>query len=125
MGARAGGGKPMGARGVVRPVSQGSTQARLPLSRARTAPRWLCLHAVCRSGATFDGIAKRLARDVSLRTRELAGADANPLEHDVAATLQSLAREPAPVVLVGHAYGGVVALEVARREPARVRHLVL
>lgn len=43
---------------------------------------------------------------------------------DLAAVVDTLA-PGAPVVLVGHSYGGLLATEFARRHPARVRGLVL
>lgn len=44
--------------------------------------------------------------------------------HDLAAIIEQLA-PGAPVVLVGHSYGGLLATEFARRHPERLRGLVL
>ncbi len=53
--------------------------------------------------------------------------DDAPFEHalDVAAVLAVVAAEGRPVDLVGHSYGGLVALTLAREHPELVRSMVL
>lgn len=46
-------------------------------------------------------------------------------DRDIDAVLALVRAESAPVHLVGHSYGGLVALAVARREPGRVRSIAV
>lgn len=63
-------------------------------------------------------------RGHGLSERPATGYDVATMAADLAAVVEGFAGE-APVTLVGHSFGALVALEHARRHPARVARLVL
>jgi pimeloyl-ACP methyl ester carboxylesterase len=79
----------------------------------------------------YFGAAPRLARANRVRLYDLRGHGRSaraPSGYDratMAADLFALHHEDEPAVIVGHSYGAVVALEYARRHPARVAGLAL
>ncbi len=101
-------------------------------TRGRTV---VCVHGLTRNARDFDALAERLARSARVLCVDVAGrgrsswlADARDYRLEVYAAhlrrfldLLGLAR----VDWVGTSMGGLIALEIARREPARFSHLVL
>jgi lipase len=101
----------------------------LHVPRAAGSTPWFFLHAAGAGGAAFRGIARRLAGEITLHTPDLWPAAALPregalFERDLHALLQKLVDHQG-AILVGHGYGGALALEVARRRPDLVAELVL
>ena len=97
-------------------------------------PRVLWLHGWGRTSADFSVAARSLADEgVSSLSVDLPGFGSSPLPDGVggaelyADALVGLLRELAttPMVLVGHSFGGSVALTLAAREAPLVKHLVL
>lgn len=96
--------------------------------------RVVWLHGWARRGDDFAQCARTLADEgVASVSFDLPGFGASPLPQGVggaslyADALEGVLREVAtsPVVLVGHSFGGAVAVTLAAREPGLVRHLIL
>lgn len=91
----------------------------------------ICLHATTSSSKQWSALIERLAPQCRVLAPDLAGhgrtawqdRGANALEEDLD-LLEALAGGEA-AHLVGHSYGGAVALRYAMRHPHRVRSLVL
>ena len=93
------------------------------------------LHASGSAGTQWRGLAARLAPSFRVFAPDLIGygrtppwsgrADSFTLAHEAALLGALLARLDAPAHLVGHSYGGAVALHVARTRPEWVRSLTL
>jgi pimeloyl-ACP methyl ester carboxylesterase len=92
------------------------------------------LHSSASSGRQWDAIAAALAPTSTVHAPPLLGYDHRaqwPLGHavtldDEAAALEPLLdASPAPVHVVGHSYGGAVALQLALRRPDAVASLTL
>jgi pimeloyl-ACP methyl ester carboxylesterase len=101
-----------------------------------SAPRQtvLCLHSSASSGRQWDAIAAALSPGHAVLAPPLLGYDGRepwPLEHAVTLDDEAAALEPlldracGPVHLIGHSYGGAVALQLALRRPAAVASLTL
>ena len=97
-------------------------------------PRVLWLHGWGRTGADFSVTARALADEgVGSVSVDLPGFGSSPTPDGVggaelyADALVGLLRELAtqPMILVGHSFGGSVALTLAVREAPLVKHLVL
>lgn len=93
----------------------------------------VALHGMCSTGATWDGVAARLAehgrRTIALDLRGHGGSSrpgtyaCSAMRDDVLAFLDD--RGLPHVDLLGHSLGGHVAMLVAQRSPHRVRRLVV
>jgi pimeloyl-ACP methyl ester carboxylesterase len=91
------------------------------------------LHASASSGAQWRSLAAALSGRYRVEAPNLIGyapgtawPGARPLTlEDEAARVRELIGRDGPVDLVGHSYGGAVALHLARTSPALVRKLVL
>lgn len=103
-------------------------------SCAAWAPTVVALHSSGASGGQWRAYAQALPADVTLHTPDLLGyggdaawpAGAPLALDDEALRLVPLLRGAAqPVHLVGHSYGGAVALQLALRWPQFVRSLTL
>jgi pimeloyl-ACP methyl ester carboxylesterase len=90
------------------------------------------LHSGGMSSRQWRKLADRLAPTHRVIAPDFLGSGANPpwpegapfhFDDDVAAVERRLADVTGRVHLVGHSYGGLVALMLARRDPARVRSL--
>ena len=88
----------------------------------------ICLHASGSSGAQWRTLARMLQHEFDVLTPDLYGHGSAPAWHGtpadvLAADASRVARLVASaeqVHLVGHSYGGAVALQVALRHPARI-----
>jgi lipase len=91
-------------------------------------PRLVCLHGVTSHGRHFAKLAERLPAHHVLAP-DLLGHGFSPfeppwdLDAHVEAVVETVGNEPA--VLVGHSFGGRVALELAALAPSHVPGLVL
>jgi len=107
------------------------------LSAARPSPVFehvVALHCSGSSGRQWDPYVERLpaglrltAPDLMGSGRESAWTPGSPvtLEAEARRVLATFPGDGAPVHLVGHSYGGAVALEIAMRWPEKVRTLTL
>ncbi|HET7727609.1 MAG TPA: alpha/beta fold hydrolase [Candidatus Limnocylindrales bacterium] len=104
----------------------------LAVRRRGSGPPLLLCHATLSTAAELDGLAERLAERFTVLAvdRRSAGASAlppgtDPAPIDVAVHVADLlavldaAGLPGPALLVGHSYGGCVALEAVARHPDR------
>ena len=88
----------------------------------RGAPA-LLLHAAASTGEQWRHLAQRLAGSHSVVVVDLLGEGKSPpvpagapiLETELALLEERLCALEEPVALVGHSYGGLLALELARR----------
>ncbi len=104
-----------------------------PLSfPATTGATVLCLHSSAGSGAQWRTLAQALSTHWRVQTPDLLGHGAaagwpvgvsDSLHVDAQAATQHA--PGGPLHLVGHSYGAAVALQIALREPERVRSLTL
>jgi pimeloyl-ACP methyl ester carboxylesterase len=92
----------------------------------------LALHGSASSGAMWRSLVGYLGGRFRVLTPDLPGYGASgipdapgPLEAELAAVAALVEHAGQPVHLVGHAFGGAVALEAARRMPGRVRTLTV
>ena len=93
----------------------------------------VCLHSSMSHGGQWRALVSRLQNDFNVVTPNLLGyngvtADFEQhlsLEHEVAAVLQRVAELQEPVHLVGHSFGGAVALRFASMYPERVASLTV
>lgn len=102
---------------------------------AGSGPGLLLLHAGASSGVQWERLLAALAPRWSMIAPDLYGhgrtpcpADMTPetlLERQISVLLALLDLLPGPARVVGHSYGAVLALSLARVAPGRVRDLVL
>jgi pimeloyl-ACP methyl ester carboxylesterase len=92
----------------------------------------LALHGSASTGAMWRSLAGFIGTRLRLLTPDLPGygasgtpAVAGPLGRELAAVVSLASSLREPVHLVGHGFGGVVALEAARLMPSLVRSLTL
>ena len=91
----------------------------------------LCVHSSTSSSKQWIGLMERLAGSYRVLAPDLCGqgrntglgGDGDALEEDV--RLIERVADGAPVHVVGHSYGGAVALRYSMRHPRRVRSLTL
>jgi pimeloyl-ACP methyl ester carboxylesterase len=85
------------------------------------------LHASTSSGAQWRSLAAALAGRYRVHTPNFDASGPRPstLEAEAAPIRRLIEAQGEPVHLVGHSYGGAVALHLARTSPALVRKLVL
>jgi len=94
----------------------------------REAPRVVCLHGVTSHGRHFAKLAAALP-EFQVLAPDLLGHGSSPYEPpwsigaSVDAIVETVGTEPA--MLVGHSFGGRLALELAARAPKLVPRLVL
>lgn len=111
-----------------------STVHYLPAARPLPAPEHVvALHCSGSSGRQWDPYAERLP-GLRLTAPDLIGSGRDPawrpgdpltLEAEARRVLAAFPADAAPVHLIGHSYGGAVALEIALRWPQSVRTLTL
>jgi len=86
----------------------------------------VCLHASAGSGRQWSALAGSIGDRYLVHAPDLGGGTTrNSLDEDVAIAGSAIATAGAPVHLVGHSYGGAVALLAALRDPGAVASLVL
>ena len=107
------------------------------LSAARPSPVFehvVALHCSGSSGRQWDPYAERLPAGMRLTAPDLMGSGREnawtpgapvTLEAEARRVLAAFPGDGAPVHLIGHSYGGAVALEIAMRWPEKVRTLTL
>jgi pimeloyl-ACP methyl ester carboxylesterase len=91
------------------------------------APRWLLLHGVPLSAQVWDGVRHHLRGEALAPELTDAIAAAPPdgvLQQHVAAAALAAVPE-GELVVVGHSFGGQVALETALLAPQRIRGLIV
>ncbi|HVP08416.1 MAG TPA: alpha/beta hydrolase [Burkholderiales bacterium] len=107
-----------------------------PFVRAAGAsgPGVVCTHANASNSAQWRGLMELLAPAYRVLAPDSYGAGRSPEWHgereitladEVALLEPALARAGAPLALVGHSYGGAVALKAALANPGRVHALAL
>ena len=101
---------------------------------AGRGPAVVCIHASASSSSQWRLLTERLAGRFRVLAADLYGAGKSPawpggrplsLADEVALLRPVLAAASEPFHLVGHSYGGAVALAAALAEPERVASLVL
>lgn len=112
-----------------------STTSTEPFFReAGTGPGVVCLHSNASSSSQWRALIDLLAPTCRVLAPDLYGAGKSPewpldrsisLQDEVAFIEPVLARAEPPFALVGHSYGGAVALIAALAAPSRIRALAL
>ena len=105
----------------------------LPMPLSTVTPVLLALHSSGAGGRQWDAWRRQPPHDATWHTPDLLGYAAGPWPLGVPLSLQAEAEAIAPLLrsaphgvhLVGHSYGGAVALELALRWPQHVRSLTL
>ena len=101
---------------------------------AGSGPGVVCLHANASTSGQWRELMERLAPKFRVLAPDLYDAGRSPcwpaggdfgLSDEVALLEPVLERAGAPLALVGHSYGGAVALKAALMHPGRVRALAL
>lgn len=101
---------------------------------AGAGPAVVCLHSNASSSGQWRALMERLAPRFHVLAPDGYGAGQSPawptdrrmaLRDEVELLAPVLARAQGPLTLVGHSYGGAVALVAALLQPERVRALVL
>jgi len=94
----------------------------------------LCLHSSAGGWQQWRSVMQQLQGEMSLQAPDLLGHGASPawpvdapasLAFEACAVLASLRGGHAPLDLVGHSYGGALALQIALQRPRLVRSLTL
>ena len=94
----------------------------------------LLLHCSASTGGQWNSLGQHLAQQQRVLLPDLFGhgnsqpwhgQSAYVLEQEIGALLHLLERTDAPIHLVGHSYGGALALMLALRLPQRLRSLTL
>lgn len=97
-------------------------------------PRVVCMHANASNSGQWRGLIDRLSPSHHVLAPDFYGSGKSPdwhsdrlisLRDEVALIEPVLVEAEHPAVLVGHSYGGAVALVAALAHPARVRALAL
>lgn len=110
------------------------TPARAFVREAGTGPAVVCIHASASSSAQWRPLMDRLAGRFRTLAADLYGSGRSPrwpddrplsLADEVALLEPVLAAAGDGFHLVGHSYGGAVALKAALADPGRLRSLVL
>lgn len=108
-------------------------RARPHVREAGSGPAVVCLHANASNSSQWRELSERLAPRYRVLAPDLYGCGRSPewpspttiTLADEAALIEPALAGAAPFALVGHSYGGAVALIAALADPARIRALVL
>src|SRR5689334_4743806 len=109
------------------------TQATPFFREAGTGPGVVCLHANASSSGQWRSLMDELAPRFHVLAADSYGSGKSPpwppgdawLRDEVALLEPVFARAGEPFVLVGHSYGGAIALIAALSQPRRVRAVAL
>lgn len=95
----------------------------------------LFIHGIGNSGEVWDGVIKKLPKNICVVTIDLLGFGRSPRPSWVVYSAKTQARSVlatyfrlrlhGPLIIVGHSLGSLVAVEIARRYPLLVRSLIL
>lgn len=94
----------------------------------------ICLHSSMSSSRQWDGLMKRLQHSYQITALDLHGYGDGPqlaagmalsLDQEVEILADTVAEMDGPIHLVGHSYGGAVAIKAAQTYAQRVRSLTL
>lgn len=106
-----------------------------PAARERDCrPILLCLHCSSGSGRQWRALTAPLADHLDVRTPDLIGYSLPgrwpggvpvSLDDEAARVIETLGDTDAPVHLLGHSYGGAVALQLVLRHPGRFASMTL
>jgi pimeloyl-ACP methyl ester carboxylesterase len=123
------------ARTLAKPPAGGLLRClRLPGTATNHAAPVLLLHSGGMSSRQWRRLAEALAPAHEVFAPDFLGSGDNPpwaadtgfdLGMELAPLERRIAELDQPVHLVGHSYGGLIALTLARRQPARVRSLAV
>lgn len=117
---------------IVNEVSASASPLHTHLFGPADGPGVLALHGLTGHGRRWQNLAERHLPDLRMIAPDLRGHGRSPWEppwsfeshvHDLLGVLDAHTREP--VTVVGHSFGGALALHLAAAEPDRVRALVL
>jgi len=116
------------------PTIELDARRRVSYEQSGQGPPIVLVHGSPGTAATWSGVARRLGDRFRVTALDLPGhggstprpeGEPPTTEGGVAAVEAVVAAQPAPAVLVGHSYGGVVSLAVALRGRLPLRGLVL
>jgi pimeloyl-ACP methyl ester carboxylesterase len=101
-------------------------------AQADTKPTIALVHGAFESAGIWQGVEAGLKADgYQVIVPTLPGREGNPATPDKVSldlyrdtVLNAISKVKAPVVLVGHSFGGIVISEVAEAKPAKIRGLV-
>jgi pimeloyl-ACP methyl ester carboxylesterase len=108
------------------------TDTRPHIRSAGTGPNVLCLHSSASSSKQWQSLMDELSPEFQVSAVDLYGYGKSPewrgelpvsLSDEVALVKTALDELDGPVHLVGHSYGGAVAMELARTHPDRIESL--
>ncbi len=109
-----------------------NTHIRLDYRESGTGEAVVLLHSTGFDSGQWRGVGEMLARDFRVLAPDLPGYgesrvvdDGMSLEHDLQAVVLLLQQCGRPAHLVGHSYGGLLALRLALTEPALLASLTL
>ncbi|MBV9092069.1 MAG: alpha/beta fold hydrolase [Mycobacteriaceae bacterium] len=90
--------------------------------------RWLLLHGTPLSPEVFDGVRPHLPTPTAvpdLDTLIPAAGSAHSLQRQIATKVLAALPDEGDLVVVGHSFGGQVAIELALQAPRRVTRLII
>ncbi len=102
--------------------------------QAGAGPTVICLHSNASSSAQWRGLMDQLAPVFTILAPDSYGAGKNPewpsdrtitLDDEVQLMEPVISGAPDRIVLIGHSYGGAIAMMAALRYPKKVRALVV
>ena len=92
----------------------------------RPEPRWLLLHGTPLTPQVWDGVAGYLREHGTVWSPDVSPVPGQDTQASLAAHLVSvLGQSPERLHVVGHSFGGQIAIDVALRAPQRVQTLTL
>jgi pimeloyl-ACP methyl ester carboxylesterase len=89
------------------------------------ATRWLLLHGTPLDPEVWDGVRAHLPGDVVVPDLNALVPAAGPVQEQVASAVLAGLPGGADLMVVGHSFGGQVAIEIALQAPHRVARLII